>query len=204
MKPYKIALFGSRRIENNLSLRNDLKILLRFWFSKKSHLQFYIGRNGDFDILAASIVQQLKKEYAHVLCDLILVLPYTVKDIEYYAEYYDQIIIPDELFGMHYKRVITERNKWMVEQADFVVVYTASENGGAHRALEYAKKLDRPYFELLTIGNRDDYDEWRGFCRITEDFLYHEPLSPRSMEEYKDYYNECYEEYSEYRDEDFL
>lgn len=203
MEPYKIALFGSRRIENSISLGEDLKTLFRFWFSKESYLQFYIGRNGDFDILAASIIQQIRKEYEHVLCELILILPYTVKDMEYYVEYYDQIIIPDEVYGVHPKRVITERNKWMVEQADFVLVYTRTESGGAYRALEYAKKIDRPFFQLLTIGNRDDFDEYRGLCRITEDVPYDEHPSPKSMDQYKDYYREYYNEYSEYNGEDF-
>ena len=62
----------------------------------------------------------------------ILTLPYTVKNIEYYADYYDEIVIPDAIGGAHPKAAITLRNRWMAEICDLVICYIEREEGWAH------------------------------------------------------------------------
>ncbi len=190
-------------MEESIMVREDLEDILTLLCLEKSYVQFYIGRNGEFDILAASTIKTIRQKYPYVLCDLILILPYTVRDIEYYADYYDQIMTPDELQGMHPKRAIDERNRWAVEHADLVLVYVENEHGGAYRAREYAKKIGCPLFETVKPTSRDDYDELRGLCRISDGEAALETESQRSMDQYPDYYMEAYEEYSEYNDEDF-
>ena len=43
---------------------------------------------------------------------------FPVKDYEDYEKYYDEIVIPKELYGVHPKAAITERNRWMVTNTD--------------------------------------------------------------------------------------
>lgn len=69
----------------------------------KEYVEFYLGRNGDFDIMAASVIKRLQKEFSDDNSVMILVLPYPVKDFEYYEEYYDEIVIPKDLYGVHPK-----------------------------------------------------------------------------------------------------
>lgn len=59
----------------------------------KKYVEFYLGRNGDFDILAASVIKRLQKNYRNDNSALILVLPYPVKDYEYYEKYYDEMAV---------------------------------------------------------------------------------------------------------------
>ena len=57
-----------------------------------------------------------------------LVLPYLTHEInrdkEYFEAYYDDIVVPTELMGVHYKAAIKKRNRWMVDRAD-VVLHTS-------------------------------------------------------------------------------
>ena len=55
--------------------------------------------------------------------DITLVLTYKVADVEYYEKYYDNIIIPENVYGAHPKSAITLKNRWMVEQSELVIVY---------------------------------------------------------------------------------
>lgn len=75
--------------------------------------------------------------------DITLVLPYMVADLEYYEKYYDSIIIPESVYGVHPKSAITLKNRWMIEQSDLVIVYVARKKGGAYTAMKYAEKLNK-------------------------------------------------------------
>ena len=78
-----------------------------------------------------------------------LILPYTVKDIDYYEKYYDDIIIPDRVTNAYPKFAITMRNEWMVDECDLVVGCIQHNSGGAYKAVKYAKKSGR---EVINIG----------------------------------------------------
>ena len=75
-------------------------------------------------------------------------LPYRVSNIEYYEKYYDSIIIPESMHGVHPKAAITLKNRWAVEQSDLVIVYVERSNGGACAAMKYAKKLNKRIINL--------------------------------------------------------
>ena len=82
--------------------------------------------------------------------ELTLVLPYNVKNAEYYEKYYDSVIIPENLHRAHPKAAITLKNRWMVEEADLVITYVTRNEGGAYRAMQYAKKLNKEVINLPT------------------------------------------------------
>ena len=93
----------------------------------KNFVEFYIGRNGEFDELATSVIKRVQKQLDHSKSALILTLPYSVKDIEYYYKYYDEIVIPEMLYGAHPKAAITLRNRWMVGNSDLIIAYIYHE-----------------------------------------------------------------------------
>ena len=86
-------------------------------------MSFLVGRNGEFDVYAAALVKHAQREFGKENNDITLVLPYYVSDLEYYEKYYDDIIIPETVYGSHPKRAITLKNRWMVEKADLIIVY---------------------------------------------------------------------------------
>lgn len=62
---------------------------------------------------------------------------------EYYISTFDDIIIPGGLMGVHYKAAIEKRNQWMIEQCDVIVDCTYGDFGGAHSAIQYARKKEK-------------------------------------------------------------
>lgn len=87
----------------------DAKIekAIRVLLQTDSEFIFYTGGMGEFDSKCASAVRLAKRQYPHLKIRLALVLPYTSNKLNtekaYYEYYYDEIIIPEELCGVHYK-----------------------------------------------------------------------------------------------------
>ena len=88
---YRVSMIGHRVVED-YSVEERLHELFRELLRTKEYVEFYLGRNGDFDILAASVIKRLHKNYRDDNSAMILVLPYPVKDYEYYKDYYDEYI----------------------------------------------------------------------------------------------------------------
>ena len=148
MDIYRVAFFGHRRIDRLGEIEEKLVPILNELILTKEYVEFYIGRNGEFDEFAASVIKRVQKQLDRGNSVLILTLPYTVKDIEYYADYYDEIVIPDAIGKAHPKAAITLRNKWMVDIADLVVAYIEYEEGGAYTAVKYANKNNKNVINL--------------------------------------------------------
>ena len=62
---------------------------------------------------------------------------------------YDEVVIPDVVAGGHPKSAITKRNRWMVEESDFIVSYVIRDFGGAYTAIKYATKLGKKTISVL-------------------------------------------------------
>ena len=144
---YRVSMIGHRVVED-YSVEEKLYELFRELLRTKEYVEFYLGRNGDFDILAASVIKRLHKNYRDDNSVMILVLPYPVKDYEYYEDYYDEIIIPDELHGVHPKAAITERNRWIVANSDMLIAYIRNKSGGTATCVRMAERLRRTVIKI--------------------------------------------------------
>jgi len=142
---YTIALFGHRDFSEHVNLERRLMKILEKLLCVRELVEIYIGRNGEFDIFSASVIKRFQKATDDKRCELTLVLPYTVKDIEDFQKYYDNVTIP---IKAHPKAAITSRNKWMVENSDLVLVYVKNSHGGAYKAMRYAEKLNKRVINL--------------------------------------------------------
>ena len=106
---------------------------------------FYTGAMGEFDSIFSAAVRREKKVYPNI--KLICVKPYMTKDINrdkgYYTTLYDDVIIPDELAGIHYKAAIKARNRWIIDHSDTLIVYSIRDHGGAYEAKRYAERMSK-------------------------------------------------------------
>ena len=113
---------------------------------------FFSGGMGDFDIMCEAAVRRLKKKNSDLNIHLNLVLPYMTnqinRDKDYYESRFDDIIIPMDLMGVHYKSAIKKRNCWMVDQADKVLAYVYRDFGGAFDTVKYALRTGKPVLNL--------------------------------------------------------
>ena len=145
---FRIALFGHRDFSGHSVLEDRLGSLLSSLFAEKEFIEIYVGRSGEFDIFSASVVKRTIKNEQKNGCELVCALPYRVRDIEFFEKYYDGVIIPECVYGVHPKAAITVRNKWMVDIADLIVVYVESDYGGAYNAMQYAKRACKAVVNL--------------------------------------------------------
>jgi len=95
--------------------------------------EFFLGGYGGFDLLCASVLQQLKEESPRIR--LVLVLPYLQNNMD--IDGYDETVYPP-LESVPKRFAISKRNEWMVQQSDIVVAYVIHSWGGASKTLEYA------------------------------------------------------------------
>lgn len=80
---YRVVLFGHRDFDGHRRLDERLYPLLKDLIRTKPFLEIYIGRNGEFDIYAATIVKRVQSAMGKDNNEFICVLPYPEKDIEY-------------------------------------------------------------------------------------------------------------------------
>lgn len=151
MNIFTVSLFGHREISDLRQLNAHLTPIIKELIRTKSYVSFLIGRNGEFDKYAASLIKREQKEVGKENNDITLVLPYTAADIEYYEKYYDSIIIPERVYGAHPKSAITLKNRWMIEQSDLVIIYVERDKGGAYTAMKYAEKLNKQIINLCRM-----------------------------------------------------
>lgn len=152
MQIYRIVLFGHRDLNDQRKVEEGLTNILKELLQSEEYIEIFIGRNGEFDVFAASVVKRVMKAFGNGKIGMTLVLPYPDKDIEYYYDYYDSVMIPECIGKTHPKGAITKRNKWMVEEADLVICFIEREQGGAYSAYKYAQKQG---IEIINLANCD-------------------------------------------------
>ena len=148
---YTVSFFGHRELYAPHRIDKHLECILKDLIRKKTYVSFLIGRNGEFDEYAASIIKYVQKEVGKDNNDITLVLPYTVSNLEYYEKYYDHIIIPESIEGVHPKSAITLKNRWMIEQSDLLIIAVEHKKGGAFSAMKYAEKQNKKIINLFDM-----------------------------------------------------
>ncbi len=115
---------------------------------KKQYIEFLVGREGEFDILAASVVRRVKKQMDYGNCSLIWMLPYMKAEFcdneKEFLEYYDDVEICEQSAKAHYKSAMQIRNRAMVDRSDLIICCIQHKSGGAYKTVRYAEqKLKR-------------------------------------------------------------
>lgn len=144
MDIYTVSFFGHREVERAVEIESKLDQLLHDLITQKQYFDFLVGRDGEFDLLAASSIRRAVKQYGCGNTSLILVLPYMKAEYrdneQSYLSYYDEVEICAESSEAHYKSAIQVRNKCMVDRSDLVVCCIQHKSGGAYKAVQYAEK----------------------------------------------------------------
>ncbi len=149
---YTISLFGNRRITNGRLAEARLDEVLSDIIATHEHTTVLIGRNGDFDLLASSVIRRLQSRMGKERCTHILVLPYPTKDLREneaaFSAYYDEIRIDEDAAAAHFKASITVRNRNMIMQSDYVLVWEEHTGGGTSAARQFAEEQGVPTIDL--------------------------------------------------------
>lgn len=149
MEQLTVSLFGRRHISKVFTIEKQLDDLVTELLRREEYVEFLIGRDGDFDLLAASVVRRCQK---HIRADnsaLVLVLPYKRAGTDSLASYYDEVILCPLSEKAHFKATHQARNRYMLERSDLAVFYVERQEGGAWQSLCHARKAGIP---LIILG----------------------------------------------------
>ena len=139
MTAYTVSFFGHRRIDDPIRIEQQLEEIVRDLLLTKHYVEFLVCKDGDFDILVASVIRRCKRQYRDDNSAMVLVLPYMRADFrdneESYREYFDEIEI---FLGTHYKSAFQQRNRNMVCRSDLAILAVNKTEGGAYSTMKYA------------------------------------------------------------------
>ncbi len=121
---------------------------------------FYTGMAMGFDIICAETILLLKKASEFPL-KLICVIPYADQSDGYSPEWrerYDKVLKESDekviLADRYYKGCFQNRNRFMVDNSDFVLTWFDGKAGGTKNTVDYAVKKQKYVFNLY---NSEDY-----------------------------------------------
>lgn len=119
------------------------KTLIELIENKKVY-NFYVGNHGGYDCMVKRLLMELKEMYPIRYAVVLSCLPVQ----KYDTQKTDDTILPDGIELVPPKFAINYRNKWMIEQSDYVVTYVKYTIGGAAKFKEYAIKKNKTVINL--------------------------------------------------------
>lgn len=152
MHPFTVCFFGNSIIDNPMAAEKALNGVISKLLREKDYVVFLVGRNGDFDVLVASVVHRCKGTIRSDNSALVWVMPYL--SAEYrgneasFQQYFDEIEVCEESIGKHYKAAFQIRNRSMIDRSELSVFWVQRGEGGAWKAMCYAQKIGKPAINL--------------------------------------------------------
>ena len=147
METYTVSFFGHRHISNSFRADEQIEKIVSDILLNKEYTEFLIGRDGDFDILAASAIKRTVKKCGYDNSALVLVLPYMKAEYknnyDSFHDYYDDVEICRESSEAHFKAAVQIRNKHMIDRSDLIVCCIEKNSGGAYKSVKYADTINK-------------------------------------------------------------
>ena len=146
------VFFGHRFILDKGPVKARLTEVILDLIRNKNVDEFWLGGYGDFDHLAFEVLCDIQKEYPAI--KRVLALAYFPKDQEDYdwkKRFYDHVFCPEGIEEGPLRFAICRRNKWLAQNADFVVCYVDTKSGGAYQALRIAKSAGKTIINLAGL-----------------------------------------------------
>lgn len=145
--------FGHRWIDENFrQIEAKLEEIIRKLIREYEYVDFFVGRDGDFDRMVASMVRIVRRDGFDFNSSLVWVMPYTKAEYynnrENFDKYYDEIEVCDKSYSAHPKSAIKIRNEYMIDRSDLTVFYVTKDSGGAYKAMKYAMQNKKNIINL--------------------------------------------------------
>lgn len=119
---------------------------------------FYVGNHGNFDVLVKKTLKKLKATYTNINYSIVLAyMP--IERQKCNSEDYFYTIYPEGLENIPPKYAIIKRNRWMINNSDYVVTYVKRNTGGAARFKKISEKLGKT---VINLADTDQNTKKRG------------------------------------------
>ena len=139
------TFFGHRECPD--TIKPKLREILVDLIVNHSVDMFYVGNQGQFDVIVRSTLRELQKEYPQV--DYAVVLAYMPGERNDYDDYSDTML-PEGIESVHPRYAISWRNEWLLKESDYVVTYITHSWGGA---AQYATKAKKQGKMVINLGS---------------------------------------------------
>lgn len=139
------CFFGHRDTPSNIKSKLEQTII--YLIENKSVDTFYVGNQGSFDFMVRRTLKKLKVKYPHINYTVVLAYMPTEKD----GKDYSDTIYPDGLENVPRKFAIDRRNKWLVDNSDYVIAYISRSFGGAAKFYDLAVKHKKEVISLCCM-----------------------------------------------------
>lgn len=140
-----ITFIGHSKLKSVSAVESALREVLEKYISPENRITFYCGGYGDFDLLCARVVRDMKRNISN--CESILVIPYLNRGKSDIGSLYDQTLYPP-FESVPLKFAILKRNEWMIDESDVVIAFVEFSFGGASKSLAYAKRKNKTIVNL--------------------------------------------------------
>ena len=100
---------------------------------------FYVGQQGAFDRIVRTVLKELASTYSHIRYAVVLERMSQKQDDLDVCDY-SNTILPEGIETVPPRFAIDRRNKWMLQQSDYVVTYVTHSVGGAAKFAAEAEK----------------------------------------------------------------
>ena len=110
--------------------------------------EFYVGHNGEYDIMIKNTLLQIKEKYPDIRVTVVLsYLP--VNNVERVKS--EDTLYSEILAKVPRKFAITQRNKWIIEKSQVVVFYVRHSVSNSSKFLDIAKKKGKEIINLAEL-----------------------------------------------------
>ncbi len=152
LNDYTVSFFGHREIPYDPQMEERLEQIIQNLLQTHQYVSFLVGREGEFDLLAAGIIHRIRENWGDHNSELIWVMPYLkqeyVNNADAYDNFYSHVEVCEESDSAHFKAAIGIRNRHMIDRSDLVIAYLRHSHGGVAKAVAYAKENNIPVLEV--------------------------------------------------------
>lgn len=141
------TFFGHRQCSPEI--RPQLRSVLIDLIEEHGVDRFYVGNQGDFDVMVCSVLRDLCEEYPSVTYRVVLEhLP--IKQQEEGENVMDDshLMFPEGIETVPKRFAIDWRNRWILQRADYVVTYVTQPWGETAEYATLAKRMGKRVLNL--------------------------------------------------------
>ncbi len=133
-----------------VDLREPLENLITELVEKRGVSCFYVGDSGAFDAVVRQALESVKRKKQGIRCEVVLSRLPTADAIKDTDEPIPTLF-PECMGSVPPRFAIDRRNRWMLQQADIVVVYVTTPFGGAAKFKQLSEKAGREVINLADL-----------------------------------------------------
>ena len=143
------SFFGHRFVLEKEEVKEQLKSLAQRLIKEEDVDIFYLGEQGDFEIIAAEVLNELKPTYPFIQrIEVICFAEQLQRNGKIKSDGFEYL---DELDRCKRKARIIKRNQWVIDNSDILVFYVNTPYGGAYQSYCYAKKKNKDMINLTLL-----------------------------------------------------